>query len=228
MFAEAHMRGVLFDFNGTLFFDNIFHEEAWRQIYLELHKEAEEVPGDSFFRGPRNDTLIQAIAPKMTEEERKACSIRKEEIYRSICRKHPDQLHLAAGAEELFAALKERKVPFTLATASISDNMDFYFREFPLEKWVDRSLCVYDDGNYEDKGKMHLEAARRIGIPFSECLVVEDSVKAIAHAKKNGAGMIIGIGTSETHPDLLQAGVDHCICDFTEFNLEWLGEQNSY
>lgn len=220
--AAAHARGVLFDFNGTLFFDTPFHEQAWRQIYRELHGEEGEVPGDSFFRGPRNDTLLQAIAPEMTEEERIACSVRKEEVYRSICKSHPEQVHLAAGAEEVFSALTVRKIPFTLATASIPDNIDFYFHEFPLEKWIDRKLCVCDDGNYSNKGEMHLEAARRIGVPLSECLVVEDSVKAIDYAKKNGAGIIVGIGAKDTHSDLIRAGADYCICDFHDFDLGWV------
>lgn len=69
---------------------------------------------------------------------------------------------------------------------------------------------------------MHLEAARRIGVPLSECLVIEDSPKAIAHAKKNGAGIVIGIGGDAVHTNLLEAGADYCIRDFTEFNLAWL------
>ena len=69
---------------------------------------------------------------------------------------------------------------------------------------------------------MHLEAARRIGVPFSECLVIEDSIKAIGHARENGAGIVIGIGEEAAQPELLKAGADYCICDFTEFHLEWL------
>lgn len=222
MSAEVYARGVLFDFNGTLFFDSLFHQEAWRRIYQELYKGTKEVPGDSFFRGPRNDTLIQAIAPKMTAKERKECSVRKEAIYRDICKSHPEQLHLVAGVENVFGILKERQIPFTLATASIVDNIEFYFQVFPLKKWVSQNLCVYDDGNYKDKGEMHLEAARRIGVPLSECLVIEDSISAITHAKENGAGIIIGIGAKETHPDLLRIGADHCICDFTQFDFEWV------
>lgn len=222
MLSDVRARGVLFDFNGTLFFDSRFHEEAWGQIYRELYEETVEAPGDSFFRGPRNDTLIQAIAPEMTEEERKACSIHKEAIYREICMRHPEQVHLVAGAEELFEALTRRRIPFALATASIEDNINFYYREFPIGKWIDRSLCVFDDGNYENKGEMHLEAAKRIGVPLSECLVIEDSTKAIVYAKKNRAGIVIGIGAKETHESLLEAGVDACICDFTEFDLAWL------
>lgn len=43
---------------------------------------------------------------------------------------------------------------------------------------------VYDDGTYADKGEMHLEAARRLNVPFSECMVIEDSVAAITLAKR--------------------------------------------
>lgn len=222
MSTTVPMRGVLFDFNGTLFFDSPFHEEAWRQVYRELHGETAQVPGESFFRGPRNDTLIQAIAPSLTAAERDKYSAHKEAIYRKICQSHPEKLHLASGAEKLFAALKKKNIPFTLATASIIDNINFYFESFPLDKWINRALCVYDDGNYANKGEMHLEAARRIGLPLFECLVVEDSVKAIAYAKENKAGKIIGIGEPETHLDLLAAGADYCICDFNEFDLSWV------
>ncbi len=218
----SEVRGVLFDFNGTLFFDSRFHEEAWARVYRELYKDATDTPGDSFFRGPRNDTLIRVIAPQMTEEERKVFSVHKEAVYREICRSHPEQVHLVAGAEALFEALNRERIPFALATASIEDNVNFYYEDFPLGKWIDRSLCVYDDGNYENKGAMHLEAARRIGVPLSECLVIEDSSKAIAYAKENGAGIIVGIGEKEAHPRLYEEGVDHCICDFTEFDLAWL------
>lgn len=221
MVNNRPVRGVLFDFNGTLFFDTPFHLEAWTRVYMELRGE-EQAPEDDFFRGPRNDALIQVIAPEMTEEERKECSIRKEAVYREICRKHPEQVHLAPGAEELFAALKERRIPFTLATASILDNMNFYFDTFPMSRWFCREQCVYDNGNYDCKGAMHLEAARRLGVPFQECLVVEDSGKSIVQVKENGIGKAVGIGGKETHPGLFQAGADFCICDFTEFDLRWL------
>ena len=219
---DRPVRGVLLDFNGTLFFDTPFHMEAWTKVYMELRGEEEQTPEDDFFRGPRNDALIQVIAPQMTKEERKACSIRKEAVYREICRKNPEQVHLAPGAEELFAAIKNQGIPFTLATASILDNMNFYFEMFPLNRWFEREQCVYDDGNYENKGAMHLEAARRLGVPFQKCLVVEDSTKSIRQAKENGAGKVIGIGGKETHPGLLRAGADDCICDFREFDLRWL------
>ncbi len=216
------MNAVLLDFNGTLFFDTCFHMEAWSEIYREFHPDEAEVPGSSFFCGPQNNDIIHTIAPDLTDEERKECSIHKEAIYREICKRNPDKLHLTAGAEKLLQYLKDEKIPYNLASASIAENISFYFETFGLERWFDRETLVYDDGSYKNKGEMHIEAARRLGTGISECIVVEDSIHAISLAKKNGTGMIVGIGSQSIHPELIRAGADHCIRDFTEFDYEWL------
>ena len=69
---------------------------------------------------------------------------------------------------------------------------------------------------------MHLEAARRLGADISDCIVVEDSLNAIKYAKSNKAGRIVAIGSENTYLDLIRAGADYCIKDFTEFDYEWL------
>lgn len=216
------MYKVLLDFNGTLFFDTCFHLEAWSKIYREFHRDAVHVPGKDVFCGGRNEDIIRGIAPDLTEEENRACSVRKEALYRDLCREHPEQVHLAAGAEGFLQYLQDEGIPFALASASIKDNVDFYFETFHLERWFDRSACVYDDGSYANKGEMHLEAARRLGAPISDCMVIEDSLGSIAMAKENGAGYIVGIGNELVHPDLIRAGATHCIRDFTEFDYGWL------
>lgn len=218
------IKAVIFDFNGTLFFDTGFHLDAWAEIYSEYHKGSEVTPDRGFYCGPCNDVIIRRIAPQLSEKERTQCSSRKEALYRDICMRNPQKLHLAAGAEELFDILEERGFPFALATASIRANVDFYYRVFGLDRWFDRDLCVYDNGTYADKGQMQLEAAKRLDVRFSECIVVEDSMAGIGYARKNGAGFVVGIGEAEIHPELIAAGADRCICDFTGFDLAWMSE----
>lgn len=216
------MKAVIFDFNGTLFFDTGFHLEAWAKIYREHHGETDEVPDRDFYCGPCNDAIIKRIAPQLNKDEREQCSARKEALYREICMQNPQKLHLTEGAEGLFEALEEKEIPFALATASIRPNVDFYYQTFGLGWWFERSLCIYDDGRYTDKGKMQLEAARRLDVEFSQCIVVEDSVAAVGHAKKNGAGLIVGIGEAALKQSLIDAGADFFIQDFTEFDLSWI------
>ncbi|MBQ9990906.1 MAG: HAD family phosphatase [Lachnospiraceae bacterium] len=216
------MKAVLLDFNGTLFFDSGFHLEAWGKIYRELCENTDNEPGSSFYCGPRNDEIIQKMAPWLTPEERDIYSQKKEALYRQICLQNADKVHLVSGAERLLGELKERQVPFILASASIQENIEFYFRQFGLNRWFDQKQCVYDDGSYADKGKMHVEAAKRLGVTLSKCIVVEDSLSAISHAKSNGAGMIVGVGTDSVKNDLIHAGAGYVIRDFTEFRMEWL------
>lgn len=219
------MKAVIFDFNGTLFFDTGFHLEAWAQIYREHHGENSETPDRDFYCGPCNDAIIKRIAPQLSRGDRDQCSVHKEELYREICMKNPQRLHLTEGAEELFEALEENEIPFALATASIRPNVDFYYQTFGLGWWFERSLCVYDDGRYPDKGQMQLEAARRLDVEFSECIVIEDSIQAVGHARKNGAGLIVGVGDSDLKQMLIAAGADYVIRNFTEFDFSWMHDK---
>lgn len=215
------MKVVLLDFNGTLFFDTGFHEEAWAKIYRELNENTDNEPDRSFYAGPRNDVIIQRMAPWLKEEERLKVSRHKEEIYRKICKENPEQVQLVPGAEEFLTGLKERKIPYILASASIKENIDFYFETFQLGRWLSKEECVYDNGSYADKGEMHKEAAKRLGARMEDCIVIEDSITAIRHAKENKAGCIIAIGSSKVKEQFMELGADHFISDFTEIDFSW-------
>ena len=131
-------------------------------------------------------------------------------------------LHLAPGVEAFLQYLVENRIPFALASASIRDNIDFYFETFDLDRWFQKEHVVYDDGTYPNKGAMHLEAARRLGVEIGQCLLIEDSPSSVTQAKHNGAGCIVAIGDSEDPEVLMRLGADHYIRDFTEFDLAWL------
>ena len=161
------MHAVLLDFNGTMFFDTHFHMEAWSKIYHELHPEDKSPLASTKICGPCNDVILKNMAPWLTPAERQQYSEKKEALYREACRSDPASLHLVAGAEELLQGLQKRGIPFALASASIKANVDFYFDVFPIGHWLKQQDVVYDDGSYADKGEMHLEAARRLGVPFS-------------------------------------------------------------
>ena len=68
---------------------------------------------------------------------------------------------------------------------------------------------------------MHKEAAKRLGVELKDCVVVEDSISAITHAKENGAGCIIAIGNESAKDEIMKLEVNHYIKDFTEMKFEW-------
>ena len=216
------MRAVLLDFNGTMFFDSSLHAEAWSKIYQDLYPEDAKPLDSSIVCGPNNDAILKSMAPHLTPSERAEWSEKKEELYRRACKTKTEPLQLVNGTEEFLQYLQDHGIPYGLASASIASNVDFYFETYGLDRWFDKSQVVYDDGTYPNKGAMHLEAARRMGVDISECLLIEDSAGSIAFAKQNGAGSIVAIGNSAPIAKLFDAGADHYVKDFSEFDCAWL------
>jgi beta-phosphoglucomutase-like phosphatase (HAD superfamily) len=213
---------VLLDFNGTMIFDTSLHKEAWSEIYRELYPDSLEDPDTGMFYGPCNDAILQNLAPWLTPQERDFYSERKEALYRRACLDHADTVQLVPGLEAFLEYLKSEKIPFGLASASIASNIDFFFEHFALERWFKREDVVFDDGSYANKGQMHLEAARRLGVSIGDCLLIEDSPSSLRYALQNGAGRVVAIGASISAEELHGMGITYHIHDFTEFDYAWL------
>lgn len=223
------IKGVIFDFNGTLFFDSPKHVLAWGRMSEELRGygiSVEEM--QSHFYGVPNNRAIEYMLQKECDEaELNRYSELKEAYYRDFCRQDKEMLHLVDGAHEFFDALVEKKIPFTIASASIKPNIDFFVESFELEKWFDPEKIVYDDGSYANKQKMFEHAAEVIGVPIEDCLILEDSDSGIRDAYAVGCRNIVVVdsmgvaGKHEGKPGVIRivkdlVGLDQVVLETTK------------
>ena len=117
--------------------------------------------------------------------------------------------------------LKENDIPRTIATMSEWDNVEFYIKEFHLKKWFDLDKIVYSDGKIPGKPApdIFLIAAEKIGLPPSDCVVIEDALAGIKAAKSAGIGKIIAIASLEPVEFYQQIdGVSQIIKNFDEID----------
>lgn len=192
------VKGILLDFNGTLFFDSHFHDLAWKAMSKELrgYEMSDEELRDHM-HGKNNEKIITYILGKTIDaEENKRYSLRKEEMYRKLCAENPNEFHLAKGVKEFLDELVKNNIPFTIASASIKENIAFFVQGFHLDHWLDPELIVYDDGTYPTKIEMFQEAAKRIDVNVQECMIIEDSVSGINYAHQVHAESIIAINSN--------------------------------
>ena len=212
-------KGVIFDFNGTLFFDGEKHVLAWGRMGEELRGYGigpEEMQAH-FYGVPNNRAIEYLLQKECDEAELTKYSELKESFYRDICREDPESFHLVAGSHEFFDKLVEENIPFTIASASIKPNIDFFVESFELAKWFDPDKIVYDDGSFENKVKMFQYAADVIGVPIEECLIFEDSDSGIRDAYAAGCQNIIvvdSMGVAAKHEG--KPGVQKIIKTFEE------------
>ena len=214
-------KGIIFDFNGTLLFDTEQHEQAWRDYVKELC--VREITDDEFrycIHGRTNaDILKYFLHNGLTDREIERHSEAKEEVYRRLCMKMSDRLHLADGAYELLDMLKAAGVRMAVATSSGRSNTQFYIKRFDLWRGFNQNTFVYNDGSIPGKPEpdIYITAAEAIGLEPSECVVFEDMPSGIESAVAAGAGRIIAVSSSLSQEFLSSVGgVDEVIADFRD------------
>lgn len=195
------MQGIIFDFNGTLFFDSHMHYEAWRIFSKKLrgYSFSDIEMRDNMFGRTNADIIEYAIGKKPTEKMVLQLAKEKEGMYRQMCLKDKEHFVLSPGAEKFLDYLKENNIPRTIATMSEWDNVEFYIKEFNLAKWFDLDKIVYSNGKIPGKPApdIYQIAAKNINLEPKDCVVVEDALSGINSAKNAGIGMIIAIASVE-------------------------------
>ena len=208
------IKGVIFDFNGTLFFDTHLHNQAW-DIFLKQHALAlGDDEKNKKIHGKNNaEILTNLFSDQLSLEDIKRLSIEKEDIYQSLCLKQ--EMKLAPGAEAILDHLRLKKVPFTIATASDLYNLEFYFEHLALARYFDISKIVYSNGKVKSKPnpEIFLKAMDILGIKADQTLIFEDSTSGIKAAENAYAKKIIIVKSTDENYD----GWNHqIICSFSE------------
>ncbi len=195
------MKGIIFDFNGTLFFDSQLHYDAWRIFSERLrgYPFTDEEMQKYMFGRTNADIIEYATGEKPSPELVETLAKEKESLYRKECLKRPDILKLAPGAEKFLDWLKENNIPRTIATMSEWDNVAFYIDIFKLSRWFDLNKIVYSNGKIQGKPApdIYQIAANNLNLHPKECIVIEDAISGINSARAADAGLIIAISSVE-------------------------------
>lgn len=214
-------KGIIFDFNGTLFWDSQKHYDAWIEMSAKLRGTPfndDEMLHHMF--GRTNAAIIEyALGRKPTQEEIEKYALEKELAYIEMCKKDKENTKLAPGAEEFLDLICKENIPHTIATMSDKINVDFFIEVFKLEKWFDTEKIVYSDGKIKGKPApdIYLKAAEIINMNPSDCIVFEDALSGIEAAKNAGIGQIIAVASKEPVDFYTEIGcVSNVITDFRE------------
>lgn len=215
-------KGIIFDFNGTLFWDSEKHLEAWREFSKRVrpYPFTDDEMRDYMFGRTNEDILAYLIGERPSKELVEKLGQEKEAVYRDMCREDKENTCLAPFAVEFLDYLKENNIPRTIATMSNKSNVDFYIEEFNLEKWFNIEKIVYDNGKIKGKPAPDIYeiAASKLGLEPCDCVVIEDAVSGIEAARAAGIGKIVAIASMEplsVYENI--PAVSQIITDFSDF-----------
>lgn len=190
------MTGAIFDFNGTMFFDEKFQEASWRNfIGQKVGRDITDEEFQEYIHGRNADASLPYFLNRiLSRQEIAELEEEKEKRYRDLCLQSED-FKLADGLINFLEILKKIGLPMTIATASGWNNVKFFFDHLNLGRWFDISKVVYNDGNIAGKPEpdLYLLAAEKLQVDIGDCTVFEDSISGIESAKRAGAGKIIQV-----------------------------------
>ncbi len=212
--------GLIFDFNGVLWWDGALQEESWNEFAVAVRGEpfsAAEMAAQVHGRN-MGHTLEYLTQRSLTAREVEQLAETKEVVYRRLCLAQGAGFCLSPGAVELLDWLVERGIPHTIATASRWPNVSFFIERLGLGDWFEVAQIVFDDGTRPGKPApdIYVEAARRLGLPPGRCVVVEDSRSGLAAARAAGVGCLVALTTTHAEAELAQLpGVDLLLPDLS-------------
>lgn len=218
--------GIIFDFNGVLWWDAPLVVESWQRTSRALR--GRPFTGEEIARimhGRNNRDTMEYLAGRPLEDGEAGRLIgEKEAYYRELCLREGEAFRLSPGAEELLDFLRARRIPRTIATASIRVNVDFFVRRLRLDRWFDPELIVIDDGSLLSKPApdYYLKAAENLGLDDARCAVVEDSLSGVRAARAAKAGRVIGVTTNRPREELLAEGADETVDNLGQIDREGL------
>ncbi|MBR1390194.1 MAG: HAD family phosphatase [Lachnospiraceae bacterium] len=216
------MKGIIFDFNGTMFFDEEFQNKAWKTFVKQ--KTGRDISDDEFqeyIHGRNADVSLPYLLQRnLTKQEVMDLEEEKELIYRRLCLESRD-FKLADGLPRFLDDLTAAEIPHTIATASALANVRFFFENLNLYQWFRLEDVIYNDGTIPGKPEpdIYLRAADAIQVDISDCVIFEDAKSGIESAKRAGAGKIVGVASMLDDNTLLDLGASMTIADYKDLDL---------
>ena len=216
------VKGLVFDFNGTLFFDSELHLIAFSECFTSRGM----TPLDRDFViknifGQQNEAIYRTyFNPTPSKNELRSFSKEKEGRYFELCRSSEGYDRLCTGAEEMLDYLKQNSIPYCIATGSEYENVEFYIEHIGLDRWFSLDDIVYTDGSFRGKPEpdIYRIAAARLGLSPDEIAVFEDGTAGLMAARDAGVKTLFAVH-ERTLPSPIVNGIKVCdeLYDFSNW-----------
>ena len=193
----SRIKGIIFDFNGTLLWDTPYHNKAWN-IFLQRYRISlsnNEIRDN--MHGRTNAEILKYIFKRdFAQSEINTLAAEKEDIYRHLIINNDFQLQ--NGVTRMFNYCLACAIPIAVASSSDKVNADFYYERYNLKTWFPQRRFIYNDYTFNGKPAPDIfqKAAIQLFLDPDEIMVFEDSPAGIEAAQRFGAGKIVIINST--------------------------------
>ena len=215
------MKGFIFDLNGTMVDDMVYHTKAWLHLFnndLGANFSWDEVKPQMYGKNP--EVLMRMFGnDRFTPEEMHSLSLEKEKRYQE---EFLPYLKLVPGLQEFLDKAGQKGIPMAIGSAAIPFNIDFVLDNLNIRHYFKAIISADDVKLSKPHPETFLKAAEALGITAGDCIVFEDVPKGAEAAAAAGMQAII-LTTTHNREDFENLlNIKYFAKDFTDDSLKKL------
>lgn len=207
---------VVFDMDGVIVDSNPYHKIALQQFCAQHGYELTDTQLREKVYGRTNKEWLTNLFGELPEQKCQAFAEEKEALYRELFK---NDIKPVEGLISFLDLLDHHQIARAIGTSAPQSNVVFTLSKTNTQKYFDIIL----NDTFVTHGKPHpeiyLKCAQALGLPNSQCIVIEDSLSGVEAGKAAGS-KVIGITTTHTREELKHT--DLVIDNFHELTLEKL------
>lgn len=204
------IKAVIFDLDGVIVSTDDCHYEAWKKMADEEGIYFDKIINNRLRGVSRMESLeivLEKAEKEYSEEEKLQFAERKNGYYKEFITKLTPS-DILPGAMKTLDELKANGIK--VAIGSSSKNTPVILKQIGLSDYFDAVSDGNNITNSKPDPEVFLKAADMLGIPYAECMIVEDADAGIE------AGKNAGMKTVSVHG---AKGADIEIADLSEKTL---------
>ena len=215
MEEEFNQYAILWDMDGVLIDTGDLHYLTWKTALEELGHSFSKDQFVATFGKNNASTLEMLFGESPAPEFAAKITERKESLFREMIK---GSARLLPGVHDWLEKFKEWGLRQAIASSAPVENIDVLVDELAIRPYFDAIISGADLPGKPDPA-VFLKAARVVGVPPENCVVIEDAVYGVEGAL--AAGMKC-IAVTTTNPAESLRDADVVLTDLAALNEEGL------
>jgi HAD superfamily hydrolase (TIGR01509 family) len=205
--------GVIFDMDGVIVDSNPYHKISLKEFVSRYGHELSDEQLIKRIYGRTNREWLTELFGKLPEDQLAEYAGEKEALYRKL---FYDDIKPVKGLVKFLDLLDDNKILRAIGTSAPRSNVDFTLERTNTVRYFPTILHDAFVTHSKPHPEIYLKSAEALGLPNSQCIVIEDSLSGVEAGQRAGS-KVIGITTTHSREEL-----SHCdliIDDFEDLTI---------
>ena len=204
-------KALLFDLDGTLSNTDAVHFSTWIEVLRPYGIEVTRELYEERLSGRMDEESVRDLLPDLSDEE----TDKLLEVEELRARQRASELGPLPGLRGLLEQGRRRELPLALVTNSTDEDAGEVLQPLGLNGAFDPIIYPKDTSEDKPAAVPYEDALEKLGVSPKDAVAFEDSVTGARAAVAAGI-TTVGITSSHTPEELLDAGVELVVGDFMD------------